>query len=872
MKKNLIFMLCGIIAVTAIIFSACELETAGQVRYVAIRSPWISVQPESMAILNSEYSSANPPELSIKIYDWNNADGSLSYQWFTFTDLNDFTDDKTETGGTPSGHGIPLDLEPVPITDDYRDADGDITISHPIHVTAHAGQRHYYYVEVINKNSKATWDREIRIRSEIVTVRFYAATESKPPVISKQPLGATYRFGATINTMQVKVAGDLDNLTYQWYLNEEYSSENGTEITGETESSFAPDYQYLTIDDNYFYVIVTNTEAGKTPTSEISVPAVITLTRGVRAAEPVITTQPSDSLYFTGDTIAPLSVTAESVDRGTLSYQWYSNTSFTARNGTRISSGGTDSTYTPPATTGNRYYYVVVTNTNVNVTGSKTATVTSKPVNIRVAEPGTLAENATITFNPATKYQYIRGYGGMDVAWANFPEQLPGDMETMYNPDWGLGYNINRIMVSPASTNIDTMMEWLTKGRAGVTSTYGGHRPNYYENVKIVNKYNGYNLASPWSPPKDWKSNNSINGGGYLLHQYYPLFANYLRAFAQHMLDKGAPIYAISISNEPNYTAGYDGCEWEPDEMRNFHRQAGIFTRGVQGYGGGQVTQRVLIVSGESANTPTINLPTLQDEQAKAAVDFLCRHIYGSQTVSLWNSNGNLLDKGLPLNQGRMEVWMTEHNINSANATAYPNDSTWNYVWRFMNDVDLVIRMNNENAFVWWASKRFYSMLGDGQFGTVDGVPTPRGYGLSHYAKYSIDTNRIAFTIDGTTGGGAAISLGSNVNNNSFNLDNVSVRVTAFESLDGNELSVVLMTPTNTSGQNGVNMGTVKLQMPTGFKIGSVRAQRSNSTTNSARTNMQFEDVTISQERDAAWVTLPASNLLSVKFTRQAAE
>jgi archaellin len=50
-------------------------------------------------------------------------------------------------------------------------------------------------------------------------------------------------------------------------------------------------------------------------------------------------------------------------------------------------------------------------------------------------------------------------------------------------------------------------------------------------------------------------------------------------------------------------------------------------------------------------------------------------------------------------------------------------------------------------------------------------------------------------------------------------LDNTQVRATVFVSPDGNTISMVLFTPTDTSGGNGIDMGNVKIQLPAGFTV-----------------------------------------------------
>jgi hypothetical protein len=389
----------------------------------------------------------------------------------------------------------------------------------------------------------------------------------------------------------------------------------------------------------------------------------------------------------------------------------------------------------------------------------------------------------------------------------------------------------------------------------------------YYVNPKIVNDYGGYVLASPWSPPKEWKSNNSINSGGNLIPKYYKQYANYLRAFARHMANKGAPIYAISIANEPNYAGGYDGCEWTPSEMRDFFKEVGRYTQGVRGWGGGKAIPTVLTVNGESANNPNINDAAMNDPVSNAAIDLFARHVYGEQRQTLWNH---------PNRNGR-EVWMTEHNINSATETAFVNDWKWNYVWRFMNDVDLVIRLNNENAFVWWVVKRFYSFIGEGSAYTTPHAILPRGWGMAHYSKFTIDTTRVNVNVSGTLGSGGGTINNTNVNQDAFDLDNPSVKITAFISRDGKELSLVMWTPTMTDGSGGFDLGTVQVQMPTisgtQTTIRSASAMRSYSgdghgpSMSGLVDNMgKWEKVDIASNRQSAYITLPRSEMVSVKF------
>jgi len=105
----------------------------------------------------------------------------------------------------------------------------------------------------------------------------------------------------------------------------------------------------------------------------------------INAQIPIINTQPSNAMIIF-NTSHILSVSAVITDGGTLSYQWYSNSSASNSGGTTIT-GATSAVYNPPTSTaGTFYYFVEITNTIANNGdgGTKTATVRSNAVTLTV--------------------------------------------------------------------------------------------------------------------------------------------------------------------------------------------------------------------------------------------------------------------------------------------------------------------------------------------------------------------------------------------------------------------------------------------------------------------------------------------------------
>lgn len=694
------------------------------------------------------------------------------------------------------------------------------------------------------------------------------------PEITKQPEGGSYTLGASPVLTVAASVSDGGTLSYAWFIAagvEDYNDGNGEPVAGAAAASYTipadtGEGQHL------YYVVVTNSTGVGEPASVKSRMARVVINDPANAQTPYIKTEPAGKVYDWSTPVAidPISVEAVVTDGGALTYQWYSADTYTATAGTLIS-GAASASYTPGiSAAGTYYYYVVVTNTNNSVSGVKVKTSVSLPAVIRA-----IAANATIKVSGAQN-QYVRGFGVMVPFWGNSPQDSVEDYELMLNPN-KLGYNMLRVMIpvvpeeEGSVTDMREVMKMAMDNKLSVDKDKGitRDRSHYYEIVKVANKYNGYVLASPWSPPPAWKTNGSYKGGSagakaVLKKEYWGDYGEYLKEYCKIMSENGAPVYAVSIQNEPNYPANYDGCEWTGVEMRDFFKMVGRFTEGVKGFGGGKSIPTVLTMFGESANSPTDSLTGLNDPEASQYIDLYARHLYGSPQVVV---SREVQAKG-------KEIWMTEHNINGGNEASYPMDSTYNYMWKFLNDVDVSIRMNKENAFIWWYGKRFYSMIGDGDNGTVNGAILPRGWALSHYAKYASETDQIELTIEGTAAGGAAISVGGtgNFNHTSYNIDSTAARATAFMSPDGNSISLVMFTPTDSTGSGGVNMGDIRIEFPSGFKAAKVTAMRSRGP-RAGQSHIQNmgkadTDTVLLEDGAAALVNLPRGQILSVKFTK----
>jgi O-glycosyl hydrolase len=277
---------------------------------------------------------------------------------------------------------------------------------------------------------------------------------------------------------------------------------------------------------------------------------------------------------------------------------------------------------------------------------------------------------ATVNVDLNTTNQTIRGFGGM-----NFPRWIGtltnAQVDTAFGNGSGqIGLTILRCDVPPSTGN------WSGEVSAAVRAISHG---------AIV-------FASPWSPPASYKYGGSTTGG-YLLPEHYDDFANYLSDFADYMSSNGAPLYAISVQNEPDYLPSYESCGYTAEQMLAFLNSSAsvIPTR---------------VIAPEITGFDSDYMDTVA---SSSECNIVAIHIYGGGGYYSYPGK---------------EYWMTEH---------YTTSNVSGDLWPDALEVGTEIHdcmINNMNAYVWWYIRRSYGPIAE------DGHITKRGYVMSQFAKF----------------------------------------------------------------------------------------------------------------------------------------
>lgn len=322
------------------------------------------------------------------------------------------------------------------------------------------------------------------------------------------------------------------------------------------------------------------------------------------------------------------------------------------------------------------------------------------------------AKTATLHIDANVRHQKVTGFGGFAFAATWGDNLTDADVTTLFscdNTNKTLGYNILRARIAPDSTASWGQDIWkvtidrMKKARTAAESS----------NRKF------YSFASAWTPPGKFTSNGE-NTHGSILRSSYADYTAFLNRFIARCEEAGTDVDYISLQNEPDYEVDYEGCWWWASDFSAYYANYA-----------------------SSLNRPTIGPESLamrwalsdsilNNEAACNGLGILGGHLYG----------GGNFDYPLARQKGK-DKWMTEFLINASDM-GYSSDH--NYTWSdaiYFGRVVNTSMLANYNAWVHYAIKSSYGLIGDGNNGTTEDVVTKRGYVLAHFAKYVSGTTRI---------------------------------------------------------------------------------------------------------------------------------
>ena len=342
----------------------------------------------------------------------------------------------------------------------------------------------------------------------------------------------------------------------------------------------------------------------------------------------------------------------------------------------------------------------------------------------------------------ATKKQTVTGFGGAccDGAMKPFGNDN-ACVSKLYGPGKlsKIGLNILRMEISPSF-----------EGDNWGDYDWNGSLPS----ATTVKKRKGIVFGTPWSPPGDYKTNGTAQGGkvnekddndpqnkrGKLRKDCYELFFPWFNTFLKWMKDHGVVMDAVSIQNEPDWWVNYSGCLYEPQEQVELIKNyAHLLDR--------ETYNNVRLISAEPLGYRKDYFDALlADETCRKEVDIFAGHIYGHMPLQYIKP---VADAALPLGK---EVWMTEHSVSSDLKDRLPN---WNENLIFAEELNECM-LAGCTGYIYWYLRAHWSFCGTGesQYGTANKKDEllPRAYVMSHFSKNVTGSTRLSTNQDANAG------------------------------------------------------------------------------------------------------------------------
>ncbi len=287
----------------------------------------------------------------------------------------------------------------------------------------------------------------------------------------------------------------------------------------------------------------------------------------------------------------------------------------------------------------------------------------------------TAVSGQTVTVNLSTKYQTIRGFGGMNhTTWIK--DLNEDNREKAFGNEPGkIGLSILRMHVDPNPSRFNLEVPTAVHAtKKGATL-----------------------FATPWNAPDGVLDPNSTQSR---VHpSKYAEYVVHLNSFDKYLATNAAPLYCISVQNEPDWG---EWTRWSASEMLDFMANYAQ-----------NINNRVMAPESFQFRR-NYSDPILNNERAVANLDIVGGHIYG----------GGLFDYPLARQKGK-EVWMTEHLLGSGDG--YVNN--WDLALTVGKEINDCMQANF-NAYVWWYIRRSYGLITD------DGNITDKGYVMSQFSKF----------------------------------------------------------------------------------------------------------------------------------------
>lgn len=150
-------------------------------------------------------------------------------------------------------------------------------------------------------------------------------------------------------------------------------------------------------------------------------------------------------------------------------------------------------------------------------------------------------------------------------------------LRAYFDKEVGHGYTLGRITIGSCDFGLGNWScgDLLENDKELYAFTIDRYRSSILPMLKRASELAGQALqllASPWSPPPWMKTEQAFSGSGHLKEECREVWALHFVQFINSMARAGAPLWAVSVQNEPAAAQQWESCLYTAKEECDFVR------------------------------------------------------------------------------------------------------------------------------------------------------------------------------------------------------------------------------------------------------------------------------------------------------------
>jgi glucuronoarabinoxylan endo-1,4-beta-xylanase len=280
----------------------------------------------------------------------------------------------------------------------------------------------------------------------------------------------------------------------------------------------------------------------------------------------------------------------------------------------------------------------------------------------------------TAFINWTEEHQVIDGFGA---SCADFYKPLPEAMADFFFTQSGIGLSLLRVQVVSSTEDCKSFFgpdggECLDV-KSGATVLNGELAIAKQAVARGVIVW-----STPWSPPATMKDNHSFAKGGSLLRSDYAAWAQSLAGYIRLMKEKGVPIYAMSVQNEPDLTTNYGSARYSGQQLHDFVPYLHSAIESIDG------DSTKIMIAESSQWDFSLTQAAMTDPKVAGDVGILAAHGYMSKEIT-------------PAPDYTKHVWQTE---DSSQSGTYDGSMADALAWA--SKIHQFLTLARVNAWHWW--------------------------------------------------------------------------------------------------------------------------------------------------------------------------